>query len=278
MDPLDRYKPLRSAESFSFQGGTGWDSAAAQPRTRNAKRWDLLLRGAVGLSVLMVAAGLAFGGFGGAGRTSSIEVPCQSDLTACMLADPEVAAEFTDREACDVPERSVCLVAVGDTSLELLDSVASNLRTKLGLPVYVLPPLDVPPETMNSKRRQFDGTTMAKLSYFSYSRIIGNRDSLLVVITPVDIYIPEIPNWRFAFGVPFRSESLPTYAIVSTFRFYYPRGGSVTERTQKMVNKYVGLDFFGLSLSSDPRSPMYNHILSVRDLDRMADELPVGAQ
>jgi hypothetical protein len=45
-----------------------------------------------------------------------------------------------------------------------------------------------------------------------------------------------------------------------------------------MVNKYVGLDYFGLPPSPDPGSPMYNHILSVTDLDRMDDTLPVSTQ
>ena len=51
----------------------------------------------------------------------------------------------------------------------------------------------------------------------------------------------------------------------------------VLSRTRKLVTKYLGLMFYGLPLSDDPTSPMFGNILSVGDLDRMEEVLPVAA-
>ena len=44
-------------------------------------------------------------------------------------------------------------------------------------------------------------------------------------------------------------------------------------RTRRLVTKYIGLMFYGLPLSDDPKSPMYGKILSVSDLDKMEEPL-----
>ena len=60
--------------------------------------------------------------------------------------------------------------------------------------------------------------------------------------------------------------------------FGEPRDDELTlTRARKMVTKYVGLLYFDLPTSGDPKSPMYGNILSVGDLDRMEEVLPVPA-
>ena len=46
-------------------------------------------------------------------------------------------------------------------------------------------------------------------------------------------------------------------------------------RARKLITKYVGMLYFDIPTSGDPTSPMFGSILSVRDLDRMEEVLPV---
>ncbi len=43
-------------------------------------------------------------------------------------------------------------------------------------------------------------------------------------------------------------------------------------RLRKMVTRDIGLLYFGLPLSTEPRSVLYNNILSVDDLDGMGQD------
>jgi hypothetical protein len=47
-------------------------------------------------------------------------------------------------------------------------------------------------------------------------------------------------------------------------------------RARKLVSKYLGLLFYDLPLSDDPKSPLYDSILGLDDLDNMEGPLPVA--
>jgi hypothetical protein len=217
---------------------------------------------------------------------------CRSADSYCLKPDPEVLAAMTDPLVCDVPEKLICLVPAGATSLEELRNIQANLEGTLGVDVQVLPPISLRPEAVDPGRRQYNGARVADQAYSTYAGRIGNKETVLIAVTPMDIYLPEVPNWKFAFGNRYQYPGGAPFSVVSTFRLADFTGGRlwlaqfvlgrneapVKDRTQKMVNKFVGLDYFGLPLSPDPSSPMYNHILSVTDLDRMDDTLPVSTQ
>ena len=46
-------------------------------------------------------------------------------------------------------------------------------------------------------------------------------------------------------------------------------------RARKLMTKYIGIMYYGLPLSGDSKSPMYDHIRSIYDLDHMREGLPV---
>jgi hypothetical protein len=48
-------------------------------------------------------------------------------------------------------------------------------------------------------------------------------------------------------------------------------------RLQKMITKDIGILFFQLPESADPRSVLYNNILGPDDLDRMTEEFSPAA-
>ena len=45
-----------------------------------------------------------------------------------------------------------------------------------------------------------------------------------------------------------------------------------TQRLQKMVTKDIGILYFGLPQSDDPKSVLYKDVLGPMDLDRMSED------
>jgi len=82
-------------------------------------------------------------------------------------------------------------------------------------------------------------------------------------------------DWRFAFG--WRDAHTPT-AVVSTARMnlHYSDqpfwGSSANIRLRKVVTKDIGIFYYGLSQSDNPRSVLYNGILGIQELDAVGEE------
>lgn len=221
--------------------------------------------------------------------------PCLSPTAIeCRQIDELVARTYSDANACGKPERIVCIVPVGAVSPEMLVAITTRLAGETQIPVAVAPPLALTEAYFNQRRGQYDGEAITKLAAETYADIIQETGGLLLALTPVDIYLPSVERWRYAFGVHEHYRGSLNTGVVSTLRmalvdFYrpvkLPLGGDldilvwpsdrkVESRAYKMVLKYVGLGYLGLPLSGDPQSVMYNNILSVADLDRMNAELP----
>jgi hypothetical protein len=215
--------------------------------------------------------------------------------STCSQLDAEVVAEYSDATACNKPERVICIVPIGGVTIEQVDDVIERLTSYLPVPVAVAPPLALPAELRSSSRAQYDGEAIAELASATYADTINDPGALIIALTAADIYLPSNENWRYAFGVLKSYDNRVVMSVVSTARMSYvdfygqlglPLGGhldilvwpgesKVRSRAYKMVLKYVGLGYFGLPLTADPTSVMYNHILSPDDLDRMNDELPL---
>jgi len=110
--------------------------------------------------------------------------------------------------------------------------------------------------------------------------VYADQNAVLIGLTPLDLY-DSTSHFRYLFGIK-RDVSDPR-AVVSSFRmdpqFYgdAPDEALYFSRYRKLLTKYVGLLYYGLPTSLDPKSPMYDHILGPDDLDRMQEPLPVAA-
>jgi predicted Zn-dependent protease len=97
---------------------------------------------------------------------------------------------------------------------------------------------------------------------------------ILIGFTSDDMY-PLSMNWNFAFG--WRVETSRT-AVVSTARMdlHYPGEPSAIPlpetRLRKMVTKDIGILYYGLPESNNPRSVLYGRILGIEELDTMSEE------
>lgn len=211
--------------------------------------------------------------------SGSVYPPCYgSELPACLGAQTEL--QGIARDSCEGSGRRVCLVPLGQVSPELIEHFVDHYAEQYGIPASVLAPVAIPRELVDPLREQVDGVTLIDYAGSLFPEEYVDSDVVLIALTPVDLY-DRTSTWRFIFGT--KGTYTDPKAVVSTFRmnpqtFGEPRNDELLfSRARKLVTKYIGLLYFGLPLSDDPRSPMYDSILSLDDLDKMQESLPVPA-
>ena len=202
--------------------------------------------------------------------------PCTgSEREGCLEAQTELVP--VSQASCAGYDRRVCFVPLGQVDPELVLNLVQYYRDEYGLDIGVLTPSAVPAEMTNPDREQIDGATLSDYVGRLFPADLATPDVALIGLTPLDLYA-EDRNWHFQLG---NATWAPhAHAAVSTYRMhlgtmYLVDDERVFSRTRKMVTKYVGLLYFDLPTSGDPKSPMFDNILSVSDLDRMEEVLPV---
>ena len=93
----------------------------------------------------------------------------------------------------------------------------------------------------------------------------------MIGLTNVDMFIRK-RTWQFTFS--WREEG--RFAVVSNARMNL-RPSSVTpeklhSRLRKMVTKNIGIMYFDLQESDDPKSVLYGGIAGLEELDNMGEE------
>jgi predicted Zn-dependent protease len=166
--------------------------------------------------------------------------------------------------------RFVPLESFPSTALEPL---AGYYRNKYKLPVEVASALPLPDAAFDRARKQFKADAVLDALQARHPQAGGQR---LIVIGFLnrDMYIPGV-NWNYA--ISFRRPD--RYAVVS--RAQLDRGclGIVRaseERTmsrlRKMVTKNIGIFYYRLHRSDDPRSVLYDKIGGSQEFDRMSED------
>jgi predicted Zn-dependent protease len=101
-----------------------------------------------------------------------------------------------------------------------------------------------------------------------------NPDGLLIGFTTEDMY-PVSQGWRFAFGWRLSSARA---AVVSTARLSLPAVSQTSDqdllaaRLRKIVTKDIGILYFGLPQSENPKSVLYNQIMGIEELDAVGED------
>ncbi len=207
---------------------------------------------------------------------SPVVVPANESASDCATASCLGAQdELTPGsvESCGDSEARVCIAPLGWVSPELVRHLVDHYRDQYGLTVSVLTPSAIPENLLNSERAQVDAHDLLALIQAQFEQHPG---SVVIGLTSVDMYI-STKDWRYAFGLLADSNG-----VISTIRMNSgtyggePYGDLPSSRARKLVSKYIGLLYYGLPLSSEPESPMYNNILGPADLDRMTEPLPIA--
>jgi predicted Zn-dependent protease len=168
------------------------------------------------------------------------------------------------------------VIAIGSARPELVESVAADLQARLRLPVGLLPQLELDPRAYDARRSQVIGERLIDAIKYRNPALTSNPKARVIGITAFDMYMDSMrAQWKFAFAV--RSPDRRV-AVISHARMDPAALGGTSDdellrsRLRKMVLKNVGIIYYGLRGSDNPRSLMFSNVLGVDDLDRMTED------
>jgi predicted Zn-dependent protease len=199
-----------------------------------------------------------------------------------VLAFANAAGAASSATRSPAVGRNVHLLAFGGFSRSDASRLARHIAATLGVKTDVLGSARLPASAFDPKRRQYVAEKLFPL--LRERRGSARSADVVIGLLKDDMYTSGVPAWRFAFGV----RSQDGLAVVSQARMD-PRLLGLTpdpalrmRRLQKMVVREVGVFALGLGLNRNPRSVLYDTILSTDDLDLMTEEVrpaaPSGAR
>jgi hypothetical protein len=166
---------------------------------------------------------------------------------------------------------TVYLVPLDGVSPDEVATVAAFFRARYGITIVELPATSIA-TAVNLHRGQVNIDSAFLPLASAFPEASGAR-AILIGITARDAYLNERPDWAWAFGGRRGDHRM---ALISTFRMgsaAQPASMALRDiRLRKMIGRYIGAMYYGLSFVSDPRSLMYEDVLGTDDLDRMAEE------
>jgi predicted Zn-dependent protease len=188
----------------------------------------------------------------------------------CLQAQQALARDST---TCMGSGYHVCLAPLGQVSPKLVRHLVDHYADEYHLRVAVLTPIAIPEDLLNAERGQVDALELAELMRYRYPQETAGPGPVIIGLTSVDMYI-STSHWRYAFGIR-EPEAVISTARMDPAAYGLPPDDDLTfSRARKLVSKYIGLLHFHLQPSDNPKSPMFNNILSPADLDLMSEPLP----
>jgi len=165
-------------------------------------------------------------------------------------------------------------VPLGDIPSLSLESLVTFYKRKFGLAIKTLPGLQLERSSVDwQQRRQFVAEELIEFMERGYPRLANDPRVILIGITEFDMYIRKY-TWQFSFS--YRAQN--RFAVVSSARLNPVSFGQPADQTllhtrlRKAITKNIGILYFHLPQSNDPRSVLYRSILGIDDLDRVGEE------
>ncbi|HKG14579.1 MAG TPA: hypothetical protein VKB12_14730 [Pyrinomonadaceae bacterium] len=165
----------------------------------------------------------------------------------------------------------IYFVPLGDFSPAKVEVLVAHYRDKYGISAGTLPAVPLNPSVVNSERRQLVAEAVIELIKEANPDLVKDPGAILIGLTSEDMYISQY-NWQFTFS--WRQEG--RYAVVSDARMSIRSRGvsaeTVLVRSRKMVTKNIGILYYRLPQSDDPRSVLYKNVGGIEELDYMGEE------
>jgi predicted Zn-dependent protease len=206
------------------------------------------------------------------------DAPCTGEAFETCLPR-QSAIEPRGESACLGSGRRVCLLPLGQVSPGLIERLVQHYKTQYGLDVSVMTPQEVPADMADPLRQQIDVVALLDYMFVTFPEAHLDPEAVIVGVTPLDLY-DKRSHFRYLFGI--KNDFSNPKAVVSSMRMTPEFYGEPVDdelffsRMRKLVSKYIGLLYYGLPPSEDPRSPMFDSILGPVDLDHMAEPLPIA--
>jgi predicted Zn-dependent protease len=174
------------------------------------------------------------------------------------------------------PKIDLYFVAIGNVPADMLDGFVAHFDTKLGVSSKVLTPLGFDNLTFDAQRSQMVADRLIQAVRYRYPTLVKKPQTRIIAVTHYDMYMEGMrEQWRFTFSLRSSDERL---AVVSYARMDPAKLGDrpdealLRTRLRKMITKNIGIICFGLPLSENPRSVLFNNVLGVEELDRMTED------
>ena len=163
----------------------------------------------------------------------------------------------------------IYFVPLGDFPSDKVQGLRLYYRQKYGLSIETLARLPLDASAVNSERQQLVAEEVVALMKRAHPELVADPRALMIGLTNDDMYIRRY-DWLFTYS--WRQES--RYAVVSEARMTLARAseGLSESRLRKMVTKNIGVLYFRLAQSDDPRSVLYKGVEGLRELDRMGED------
>jgi predicted Zn-dependent protease len=193
-------------------------------------------------------------------------------VLACVLTS--LLLTVATSGAASGSPRPVVLVPLANVDASVVGRAAAVLRNELGLRVRVAQAVAIPASARDSKRNQF----VADRLVAQIRRVVPEASdgrSAVIGLTTEDIY-PLHSGWQWAFASRSGSVGVVSLARMDSGAFGLESNpGLSARRLHKYVIRYGALLGLGQSETTDPRSPLYDSIVSTDDLDFMESQFPV---
>ena len=162
--------------------------------------------------------------------------------------------------------RSVFFAPVGEFPREDAEALVAHYNEKFGMAIGILPSLALPREAYDTTRRQVIAERVLDAVTATYAQA-ADPASVVIALVDRDMYIAD-STWNYAYGLRDKGH----LAVVSTAHLDDGLLGNRAQRLQKMVTKDIGILYFGLPQSDDPKSVLYKDVGGPLDLDRMSED------
>lgn len=166
-------------------------------------------------------------------------------------------------------EGRIYFVPLGDFPPDKVQGLRTYYRQKYGLSIETLARLPLEASAFNTERQQLIAEEIVALMKRARPELVADPDAILIGLTGEDMYIDHY-DWQFTFS--WRQQG--RYAVVSDARMSPGRASEELSesRLRKMTTKNIGILYYRLAQSNDPRSVLYKGIDGLRELDRMGED------
>jgi len=160
-------------------------------------------------------------------------------------------------------------IPLGDFPSATTEDLIAFYRSKYDLSIETRPNLPLKLSVVNTARQQVIAEQLIELVKGAYPDLVTNTESIIIGLTTEDMYIAQY-NWQFSFS--WRQED--RYAVISNGRMSLGASSNDQEkaRLRKMVTKNIGILYYRLPQSNDPRSVLYKDVGGISELDYMGEE------
>lgn len=202
---------------------------------------------------------------GGDWVTVGLDVHNGTEDHLISLATPAVPARREQLQGSG----TLYFVALGDGADRDVADLESFFQSEFGISAKTLPPMRLPAEAYDSRRKQWIAEMLVQAMRAKYPEVAADPDARIVGILEDDLYIYSF-NWNYTYSY----RSYDKISVVPTVRLdpaYYrlpPDAAIRMERLRKVAMKAVGLLYLGFKESSQPQS-VDSGENTIRDIDRM---------